>query len=184
MRVFTNKQDRELRTLLRGGAIGILRTDTLYGLVAKADDERAVARIYAAKERGEHKSPIVLIASIDQLFDEPDRPTKRLLERVWPGPISVIVPTANAPSWIRRGNASVAYRLPDDEALRSLLAKTGPLIAPSANPEGKRPAMTIDQARAYFGDAVDFYVDEGRVEDQTPSELLRLNNSGEIERLR
>jgi L-threonylcarbamoyladenylate synthase len=169
--------------LLRGGAIGVLRTDTLYGIVARAGDERAVEHIYAVKQRTPSKSPIVLIASTSQLFDTYDDTTLQRLSELWPGKNSVILPSTAAPTWIVRDNASVAYRIPDNKALRRLLLETGPLIAPSANPEGDPPAMSIEEAKNYFGNNVDFYVDGGVVTDDSPSKLYRLQPDG-LERLR
>lgn len=184
MNVFTTVTDPEIVRRLQAGGIGVLRTDTLYGVVARADDEAAVERIYALKGRDDTKSPIVLIASLGQLYDQPDEPATELLADVWPGKVSVILDSHRAPAWITRGNDSVAYRLPAHDDLRDLITQTGPLIAPSANPQGERPAMTIKQAEAYFGDGVDFYIDEGTVTDDTPSQLLHVGADGEVERLR
>lgn len=172
--------------LLTAGGVGILKTDTLHGIVARADSEAAVERVFMLKTRTPTKSPIVLISSVDQLFDTYDTTTLAFLNDYWPGPYSIILPSTNAPAWLTRGNNSVAYRLPDDEALRSLIATTGPLIAPSANPETLQPAATIREAQEYFGKSVDFYVDSGEVAiDAPPSRLLRYDiHSGDFERLR
>ncbi len=184
MRIFSDKQEQDLIDLLRSGAVGVLKTDTLYGIVARADDEDAVERVYTLKSRDERKSPIVLISSLDQSYDDIGATEKTLLEQVWPGPVSVILPSRNAPTWIRRGNDSVAYRLPADDDLCALINQTAPLIAPSANLEGNSPAMDIKEAMAYFADRIDFYVDEGKVADSTPSQLLRVDLNGKAERLR
>jgi L-threonylcarbamoyladenylate synthase len=125
----------------------------------------------------------VLIDSVKQLFDVYEQEMVERLHELWPGRNSIILPSENAPDWLMRGNASVAYRIPDDPALRRLIAQTGPLIAPSANPEGMPPALTIKEARAYFGETVDFYVNGGEVADDTPSRLYRLLPAG-LERLR
>jgi L-threonylcarbamoyladenylate synthase len=182
MKIFTSITDPGVAALLMSGGIGVLRTDTLYGVVADAQNEEAVDRIYRLKARDEAKSPIVLVASVDQLFDDIDQPS--LLNSYWPGKVSIILPAVKAPQWISRDNHSVAYRLPAKPSLQSLLSETGPLIAPSANPEGLQPASTIREAQAYFGDAVDFYVDEGKVEDDSPSRLIRITSNGEVEELR
>ena len=184
MKMFFERDELEIAAWLVDGKVGVLRTDTLYGLVCRADNQVAVERIYRVKGRDNDKSPIVLIANQQQLFDGPTPVMGQFLETVWPGKISVIIPSASAPRWIERRNTSVAYRLPGSAWLRSLLAWTGPLIAPSANPEGQPPAQTIQQAIDYFGNSVDFYVDSGEVIDESPSQLLRMNVAGEIERLR
>jgi len=184
MRVFSDKHDQKVVDILLKGGIGILRTDTIYGVVCCADNKTAVNRLFAAKGRDDGKSPIVLIAGQDQMFDMPSPQEQIELDKVWPGKVSIIINSVKAPSWITRGNGSVAYRLPADDNLRKLLEKTGPLIAPSANPQGVIPATTIDEAKDYFGETVDFYIDEGEVNDNTPSQLLRLDPDGIVERLR
>lgn len=170
--------------MLRRGKNGVVRTDTLYGIVAQAANEHAVEAVYVAKGRTPTKSPIVLIANIGQLIDIYDETTITRVGDLWPGKNSVILPSPHGPAWLTRGNASIAYRIPDDARLRQLLEQTGPLIAPSANPEGQTPAMTIAEAQEYFGDKVDFYVDGGEVTNDMPSKLWRLRSDGELERLR
>lgn len=184
MHSFADKNNQKIVELLQSGAIGIIRTDTLYGIVASATNEEAVQRIYELKGRDDDKSPIVLISHASQLFDNPSDAEKKTLEEHWPGKVSIILASKSAPIWIRRGNDSVAYRLPADEGLTRLLEQTGPLIAPSANPQGLPPAMSVSEAAEYFGESVDFYVDEGPVEDNHPSKLLRVNRDGTTERLR
>lgn len=176
--------DSELIRVLREGGVAVLRTDTLYGVVARASDQAAVERVYGMKGRDGDKSPIVLVSSLRQLYDQPSDIAHQFLTTVWPGKVSVILPSKNAPEWIHRGNKSVAYRLPASEALRSLIEKTGPLIAPSANPQGEAPAVSIEEAKVYFGETVDIYVDGGVVEDPSPSQLMRVNTVGITERLR
>jgi len=160
--------------LINAGSIGIIRTDTIYGIIARADNEHAVARVYETKGRTPSKSPIVLISSIDQLFDHYQESTLAALHAMWPGKNSIILPSESAPSWIRRSNESVAYRMPNDTALRELISVTGPLIAPSANPEGLEPAYSLQEAENYFKESVDFYVDGGVVEDHSPSRIYKL----------
>ena len=69
MPVISDSFDETIVRLLLEGGIGVLRTDTLHRIAAKADTQQAVARIYPVKTRTPTKSPIVLIASVDQLFD-------------------------------------------------------------------------------------------------------------------
>jgi L-threonylcarbamoyladenylate synthase len=184
MLVFASVNDPEVARILSTGGVGVLRTDTLYGLVASADNESAVNRVFSIKGRDDNKSPILLIDSISQMYDEISDVSAAFIHAVWPGRVSVIVPSGRAPTWITRGNASVAYRMPAVEMLRGLLKSAGPLIAPSANPQGHQPAMSVEEAQRYFGDTVDFYVDGGVVEDPQPSELHRIRGDGTIERLR
>lgn len=184
MKLVSSITDESVAHALLSGGVVVMRSDTLYGIFARADDEQAVQRVYELKDRNKQKSPIVLISSTAQLYDEPPEATRHLCEQHWPGPVSIIVPSISSPWWIERGNKSVAYRLPNYDELRTLVDRTGPLAAPSANPEGEEPARTIQQAIDYFGDAVDVYVDGGEVGDVAASQLLRIDEQGNVERLR
>jgi L-threonylcarbamoyladenylate synthase len=162
------------------GKIGVIPTDTLYGLVGSALNKETVERIYEVRHRDQRKPCIVLISSTDDLkrFGIETTPVMRqILNDVWPGPVSVILPcTDNAFEYLHRGTDSLAFRFPNNKELLTLLRTTGPLIAPSANPEGMPPATTIATARDYFGDSVDFYVDGG-VRNGTPSRLARIKGA-------
>lgn len=175
----------KLIEMLKSGAVGVLRTDTLYGIVALANNQTAVERIYEVKHRTPTKSPIVLIADQSQMFEPAPSALQDVLSELWPGPNSIIIPSTAAPEWITRGNGSVAYRQPDNPRLLRLLAAVGPLAAPSANPEGEPPAKSWGEAQGYFGDTVDFYVDGGVVMDDTPSRIYSFSaETGDLEQVR
>jgi L-threonylcarbamoyladenylate synthase len=173
--------------LLKAGKVGVMPTDTLYGLLASIEYEAAVRRVYELKHRSITKPCIILISSRDELARfgiTPFDAQSAALDHHWPGPVSIIFPCGpQAPEWLHGGTHTLALRLPADEPLRALLQESGPLIAPSANPEGSAPATTVDEARAYFGDAVDFYKDGGVKEGQA-STLLWLETDGTITVLR
>ena len=122
---------------------------------------------------------IVLISSLDdlKLFKiKPNNKERTVITELWPGRVSVIL---NCPypefRYLHRGTDTVAFRLPEKNQLIDLLKEVGPLVAPSANPEGKEPAKTIEEAKGYFGDKVDFYLDEGQVLG-LPSTLVAIEN--------
>ena len=148
--------------------IGVMPTDTLYGLVGSAFSPVAVERIYDVRKRDKTKPLIVLLSSIEDLSQFNivlDSKKIELLERVWPGPITVILPCAGTKfSYLHRGTNTIAFRVPSPLWLRRFLKKVGPIVAPSANPEGKPPAMTAREAKEYFKQEIDFYV-----EQDTPS---------------
>ncbi len=95
-----------------------------------------------------------------------------MIKKFWPGPVSLIFDCKSKKfEYLHRGKKSLAFRLPKPKWLRNLLEKTGPLVAPSANLAGKRPARTIREARKYFGLNVDFYFDAGKIEGK-PSTII------------
>jgi len=176
--------NRRIVALLRRGGVGVIPTDTVYAIVGSALRPVAVRRIYKLRKRNLKKPMIVLIASIGDLkqFGVRLNPvTRKVLQKVWPGKISVILPLAANHSsliakiakfrYLHRGTKTIAFRLPKPAALRKLLQRTGPLVAPSANWEGKPPAKTIRKAKKYFGNKVDFYADGGKLKS-LPSTLV------------
>ncbi len=171
---------------LKNNGVGVLPTDTLYGLVGSALSKKAVGKIYQLKKRNPQKPLIILISSLSDLAlfkIKVDQKTKKILNQCWPGKVSVIFPCPSKKfAYLHRGGETLAFRLPDKKDLRFLLKKTGPLVAPTANPEGLEPAKTIEEAKAYFNDQVDFYLDQGRL-DSLPSTLIKVE-SGRVEVLR
>lgn len=184
MKYFTDRNHPEVIELLRQGAVGVLRTDTLYGIVTSVGRAESIARLYEARGREKHKPCIVLIADQADLFDAPPERVTKILNQVWPGKVSVVMAAPSAPAYLPKTEGTLAYRMPKDSQLQQLLRQTGPLLAPSANLAGQPPAQDITKAEAYFGDTIDFYVDSGRVESATPSKIIKVDKDGEIERLR
>jgi L-threonylcarbamoyladenylate synthase len=86
----------------------------------------------------------------------------------------VVIPCGDELAYLHDGQRSLAVRIPDNEPLRQLLAQTGPLLTSSANQPGQPPATTIAEARAYFGDEVDFYEDGGDLSGNMPSTVVRV----------
>lgn len=164
---------------LKQGQIGVLPTDTIYGIVASALDPQAVEKVYQIRDRSPQKPMIILISSLDDLKLFSIKLTEHqhdLLSKIWPNPISVVLPCTDPEfAFLHRTTNTLALRLPKDPELRQLLSKAGPLIAPSANPQGLTPATTIQDARQYFGDKISFYIDKGPLHSP-PSTLVSLTD--------
>jgi|SRR5580700_11129596 L-threonylcarbamoyladenylate synthase len=169
--------DEAIAILLQGG-VGVLPTDTVYGIAARATDQSAVARMYALKKR-EHKPGTVIAADIEQLVSLGLE--SRYLDSIaqyWPGPISFIIPAGDTLAYLHQDVGGLAVRVTDSKAMRALLNKTGPLVTSSANQPGEPPANTVDEAWQYFQDQVDFYVDGGDLAGHQPSTLVRITDTG------
>lgn len=160
--------------LQKPGTIGVIPTDTVYGVVARATDEKAVARLYELKKR-EAKPGTLIAASIDQLVDLGIKLRYlTAVQQYWPGPISVVIPCGEELTYLHQGKRSLAVRIPASMKLRTFLETTGPLLTSSANQPGQPPANSVDEARGYFGDAVDFYIDGGDLSGHAPSTVIRI----------
>jgi len=166
---------KEIIDKIKKGGVGVLPTDTLYGLCCSVFHKDSIERIYEIKKRNPKKPVLVLIGSKRDLKIFGAKVPKKL-KRFWPGKVSIILPCSSFP-YIHRGGNSIGFRLPKLKWLRKLLKKTGPLVAPTCNPEGKEPAKTISQAKNYFP-SLDFYLDKGKLGGK-PSTLIKLEK-GEI----
>ncbi len=152
--------------ILRDGGIVAFPTETVYGLGAVIFDEIAVARIFEAKQRPRFDPLIVHIADTEQLSQlVTDIPSiaKALIERFWPGPLTLIVPkSAAVPDLVTSGLPSLAVRMPDHPLARELIRQTGsPLAAPSANAFGHTSPTKAEHVRSSLGNSVDYILDGG-----------------------
>ena len=163
------------QTLLTPGNIAVIPTDTVYGVAARAADEQAVAKLYDLKKR-ENKPGTLIAANIEQLEALGlKRRYLKAVEQYWPGAVSVVTPCADpALKYLHQGKMSLAVRIPDDKDLQRLLEKTGALLTSSANHPGEKPAETVEEAKAYFGDEVDAYQDGGNLSGRQPSTVIRI----------
>ncbi len=181
--------------ILKKGGVGVIPTDTLYGLVGRADLVETVAKISKIKNRSDGKGFIVLIsdlADLDRFGIEVTEPAKIFLKKFWPGKVSIIFPSSDSKFNHLKKDGTIAFRFPDKKDLVELLKQTGPLVAPSANPEGQPPAKNITEAQKYFalpsealaklGNLVDFYEDGGELNSK-PSTLVKIDGD-EIKVLR
>ena len=186
MKTFAKKPE-SLATVLLHGGVAVLPTDTLYGICGSALAPKTVRRIYRLRKRNLKKPMIVLISSLRDLAYFGVKPTRAqfaVLKKLWPGKVSIVLPVMSKRlEYLHRDKKSIAFRIPDDARLRAVLKKTGPLVAPTANWEGERPAHTIAEAIRYFGEDVNCYVDGGRVESK-PSTLIGLDKDGTVAVLR
>lgn len=160
--------------LLQNGEIGVIPTDTVYGLVCSAFNRSAVKRMYGLKDRTD--KPGTLIASNIEQVTDLGIPRRYLtaVKDYWPNPISIIIPTTPDLSYLDLGKMSLAIRIPSDPKLSSLLSMSGPLLTTSANMPGKPPVGMIKDAEDVFGEDIDFYLDGGDLSGRPASTIIRV----------
>ncbi|ADC88848.1 Sua5/YciO/YrdC/YwlC family protein [Thermocrinis albus DSM 14484] len=172
--VSPSKVFRVAEVILEGG-IAFAPTDTIYGLLANALDRRAVERLFAIRRPSGR--PFLLLIPQEDWIEELGLiigPRQRKLLSLG---ITLVIPKrTSVPLYLTRGRKSLAVRLPSSTAgfIRDLLKVVGvPLVAPSANPEGLKPATSVKEGMAYFGRRVNIYVDAGKIVGK-PSTIVRL----------
>lgn len=152
---------------LTASGLVVYPTETVYGLGADAGSEAALQRLIALKGRDAGKGISVLVADLDAartLIAGPiPQAATRLADAFWPGPLTLVLAAAAGVSRSLQGaTGGVGLRCSSDPLCRALVGSFGrPLTSTSANPAGRPPATTAFEARAYFADAVDVYLDGG-----------------------
>ncbi len=141
-------------------------TETVYGLGADAFSARAVARVFAAKERPRFDPIIVHVASpedVETLWTSVPPLARTLMERFWPGPLTLVLPRRRrVPGIVTAGLPTVAVRMPDHPvALALIRAAERPVAAPSANRFGRLSPTHHDAVVDQLGGRIDAIVAGG-----------------------
>ena len=146
----------------RRGALVVFPTDTVYGIGTCPDDPTATARLFAAKRRTRELTLPVLVATTDDARRVAafDGRASRVAAACWPGAVTIVLArTAVSRGWELGGDGgTIGVRVPDHPVARSLLERTGPLAATSANRSGEPPGRDHDELVAMFGAEVAVYV--------------------------
>lgn len=167
---------------IRRGGLVVLPTDTVYGVAADAFSPEAVRRLLEAKGRGpDTPTPVLVPATrtLDGLVDVMPAHARELVERFWPGGLTVVVRHAQTLAWdLGETKGTVAVRMPLDAVALSLLERTGPLAVSSANRHGLPPAADAAEAARQLGNAVEVYLDGGPSGEPVASTIVDL--TGEV----
>lgn len=154
----------DLKAILANGGAVVLPTETVYGLFARALDEKAVNHVYELKNRPRDKAMNLNVASYEDILsyskEQPDY-LKKLYDAFLPGPLTIILKAnSQVPKWINSGLTTVGFRLPNHPVTRELIQAEGPLIGPSANKSGMASGRYFDHIRAQFDFQVTGYQDD------------------------
>ena len=175
--------NKNILEVLKKNGVVVMPTDTLYGIVGKAEKASVVERVYTIRKRNTNKPCIILIGNINELEKfsiHTSQEQKTAIKKYWSGSVSIILECPEEKfAYLHRGTKTLAFRIPAQKELQNLLKETGPLVAPSANPEGLPPAENITEAKNYFGDTVDLYIDGGEIKGKA-SKVIKLHKDGSV----
>jgi tRNA threonylcarbamoyl adenosine modification protein (Sua5/YciO/YrdC/YwlC family) len=185
---------RQAARVLNQGGLVAFRTETVYGLGARADLPEAVDRLRKAKGRSAEKAFTIHIASREQAGHFVNRTGgvgERLMRKGWPGPLTLVLPVENPAETeaIRGRNGSTAaamyfegtigLRCPDDRLAAALLrASEGPVVASSANRGGSPPPVDASAVRRELEGEIDLLLDAGPTHYARPSTIVRVRDHG------
>ena len=160
----------EVASIIRRGGLVAFPTETVYGLGADAGNQKAIERLNQVKGRPPEKPYSLHLYSPDQMAQyvtSVPPAAARLIEKFWPGPLTIVLPS--------KDGKTMGFRLPDHPVARAFLQACGaPLAAPSANRSGSPPPTDAGEVVAALGGAIDAVLDSG------PTQLGRESTVVEI----
>ncbi len=165
--------------LLKSDNIVGMPTETVYGLAGNALSELSVKRIFEAKGRPQDNPLIVHISEFDEIYDlvsEVPEIAKKLAEKFWPGPLTMILPKSEkVPQCVTAGLQSVAVRCPSHKVARNLIKYSGlPIAAPSANISGKPSPTKAEHVFSDMNGKIPLVIDGGESEEGVESTVITL----------
>lgn len=179
---------------LAAGALVAFPTETVYGLAANASDEASVNRLRDVKGRAATQPFTVHIGrgeDIDLFVPTVSNVGRRIIQKGWPGPLTLVFPIEDTTTPAIReklsaagmeaiyGRGSVGLRFPDHAAGEGFLRGANvPVIASSANRTGESPPYDAPEIRAQLGDEVDIILDAGPTRYRKGSTIIELNGDG------
>jgi len=148
---------KEAAQILGWGGLVIIPTETVYGIAANALDTKAMDRLYAIKKRPRSKPFTLHIDNkdkVDELAVAVPIYAYKLMDKFWPGPLTLVLRSKN--------KGSIGLRMPDNEAALTVISLSGvPVVCPSANISGEKPPVNFQEAIKDLNGLVDFAIDAG-----------------------
>ncbi len=180
-----------VRVLRKGGLVGFA-TETVYGIAAAATDARTIERLRELKERPSRPFSVHVGGAdeVGRYVGKPLRIARRLIDRGWPGPITLLVPAGGrlADRNLRRRkglyerlcfNDFLGLRCPDEPVARAMLSAVRvPVVAPSANLAGRPSPRSGEEVLADLDGRIDLLIDSGPTALGTDSTIVRCDGDG------
>lgn len=185
--------ERATDILLSGGTV-IFPTDTVLGLGAVASSDEAVEKIFEIKGRDQKKPINVLIADFEDILKIAEIPTReegKLMEKFWPGPLTIILKRKeNTANTAASNGKTIGVRMPNSEITRNLIREVGfPLATTSVNLAGDEPATDFSKIDEKVKDSVDFILESDEKLSEKASTIVefkggkpKILREGEIKR--
>lgn len=168
-----------LGDILKNGGAVILPTETVYGLFAKAFDEKAVHLVYQLKKRPKDKALNLNVSNFEMILKySTDQPLylEKIYNHFMPGPLTIILKAAKeVPIWINSGLPTIGFRVPKHPVTLDLIDQYGPLIGPSANISGNNSGTIFERIIREFNKEVTGYADDYALTGKD-STILDLSN--------
>lgn len=169
---------RDIGEAVKNGGIVAFPTDTVYGLGASIYQEEAIKRVFRVKKRPLNSAIIVLIsdkAILEKIAYVNDEKIWILIDKFWPGALTIILPKREGISDIITGGGNnIGVRIPDNDIARQIIRESGGALAtPSANKTGQlSPTMAGHVLKQFSDNEIDYLIDGGKTKNAIESTIL------------
>ena len=163
---------------LRKGGVVAFPTETVMGLGVVYNNRKAYDRLNKVKERPEDKPYTLMVKEAEEIskYAEIDEATQRVINKFIPGSLTILVKVKknSVPAYVTYNTGVIGIRVPTNIEARVLLHIIGePLLVPSANKSGFKPALNSDEVKQIFGSELDFVM-SGKARGEVPSTIVDL----------
>ncbi|MCL2304776.1 MAG: L-threonylcarbamoyladenylate synthase [Planctomycetaceae bacterium] len=176
---------------LRAGQLVVLPTETVYGLGASLFHEAALEHLFRVKGRSPTNPLSVAISGLAMLEDLLPNLTElqtRLPRRVWPGPVTVVLPVEEQEFFVRQlppaakeavySNGRIGFRVPNHPLTLEILKQLDqPIVLTSANRSGQGESSDVDEIVEALGSDVDFILEDGPAKSTLPSTVVAIGEN-------
>lgn len=175
MKILKQNQLDEAAKLLQEGKVIAFPTETVYGLGVVYDDQNAYDKLCTVKRRPPEKPFTLMLSDVKDVgkYADLNDVAKALVKAFMPGQFTIITKAKEGlPAWCVSESGNVGIRIADYDLIRDLIRKTGkPLLVPSANKSGEKPATTTYEVLDAFGEELAAVV-EGESISNIPSTIV------------
>ena len=173
-----NSEAASASEALRKGGVVAFPTETVMGLGVVYNNRRAYDRLNKVKERPEDKPYTLMVKNVEEItkYAVIDEATQRVIDSFMPGSLTILVKVKknSVPSYVTHNTNIIGIRVPTNIEARILLDIVSiPLLVPSANKSGSKPALNSDEVKQIFGQELDFVM-SGKAKGEVPSTIVDL----------
>ena len=173
-----NSEAASASEALRKGGVVAFPTETVMGLGVVYNDRRAYDRLNKVKERPEDKPYTLMVKNVEEIakYAVINEATQRVIDSFMPGSLTILVKVKknSVPSYVTHNTDIIGIRVPTNIEARILLDMVSiPLLVPSANKSGSKPALNSDEVKQIFGQELDFVM-SGKAKGEVPSTIVDL----------
>lgn len=174
-----NEEIIVIKNILNNSGVIAFPTETVMGLGVIYNDKKAYDKLNLIKRRPEDKPYTLMVGDIKDiyLYAEVSDLAKKIINSFMPGPLTILLKSKdNIPTYVTHGTGVIGIRIPShDVALSLLKGIEKPLLVPSANRSGEKPAMNAKEVKEIFKDELDYIID-GKIEGGLPSTIIDLTS--------